>query len=60
MKKLLIHAILEYDETIIHTDDAEGKAWFYNDLLLGEVLILHSNEIGDDVGTVRVIDITEG
>ena len=37
--------------------DAEEKDWFINDILLKGELILHSNEIGEEVGTVRVLKI---
>lgn len=34
-------------------------AWFYEQILLGEDLFVHSNEIGDTVGTMRISQTTE-
>ena len=59
MKKLVIDAVLEYDDSMIHGDDIEGKKWFYDEILFGEVLVLHSNEIGDSIGTIRILTVTE-
>ena len=58
--KMLVE--LEYDADTMHSTDAESIDWFRNDILLGksldcERLILHSNEIGDEVGTIRVLEI---
>ena len=53
---------LEYDDSIMYGDD-EGKSWFFNEVLLtpqeGNDLFLHSNEIGDEVGHIKVIQIFE-
>lgn len=63
--KLRLEIELEYDATIMHADDndSEAKRWFFEDILLnpseeGE-LILHSNSIGDEIGTVKVLRILE-
>ena len=48
---------LTFDENAMHGNDQEEREWFYNTILLGEELILHSNEIGDTVGTVKVLSI---
>ena len=60
MSKLTMLVELEYDGDMMHGTDAESIDWFRNDILLGkcgEPLILHSNEIGDEVGTIRVLEI---
>lgn len=63
MKKLVLTVLLEYDDTIMHGEDADSIAWFYNNVLSnpkdGCGLILHSNEIGDEVGSIRVIKIRD-
>ena len=51
---------LEYDDEIMHGTDAEAVDWFYKDILGSKQkndLILHSNEIGDEIGTIKVLDI---
>ena len=55
MAKMEIHAILEYDASVMHGDfdDEEAYEWF-RDLMMTEDLILHSNEIGDEVGIVHI------
>jgi hypothetical protein len=51
--KLLIE--LDYDADLTHGDDPEAIHWFHTLLLRDRELILHSNEIGDAIGTVRVL-----
>lgn len=63
MKKLLLTLELEYDDELMYdTEDPDGKDWFYNFVLRDldrEGITLWSNHIGDDVGYVNVISITE-
>ena len=62
MKKLRMLVEFEYDELLMYGND-EGKSWFFNEVLLtpqeGNDLFLHSNEIGDEVGHIKVIQIFE-
>ena len=55
--RLVIELI--YDDQIMYGTDPEAKEWFF-DVVLGSQLFLHSNVLGDCVGSVRVIktDIT--
>lgn len=48
---------LEYDADLMHGDEPDGIAWFNNLLLHGPEgdLRLHSSDIGDEIGTVRVL-----
>lgn len=58
-KNIKIVAILSYDKNIIE-DDKESIDWFYNKILKSKKrneLTLHSNEIGDQVGTIKIIKI---
>ena len=60
MKKLKLQIELTYDAKIMHGKDKDSIRWFYNDILLSRRkndLILHSQEIGDEIGTVKVIKI---
>lgn len=57
MSKLIMTIELNYDADLMHGDDKESIDWFYN-LLKNDKLILHSNEIGDEVGTVKVLKIS--
>ena len=50
--RLLIE--LEYDETLYGCDPEEIE-WFDRELL-GHDLLLHSNDVGDTVGTVTVLE----
>ena len=54
--KLLIE--LDYDEAIMHSgdEDPDGKEWFFA-MLENDDLLLHSNEIGDTIGTVKVLEV---
>ena len=56
MKTIRLEIELTYDDDLMHGADSESLAWFQQ-LLRGEDeerLILHSNEIGDEIGDVRV------
>ena len=48
---------LTFDKKAMHGNDPEERARFYSTIILGEELILHSNETGDRVGTVKVLSI---
>lgn len=56
-KKLHLVIELEYDDETIHGMDSEAIAWFWEQVLHSnkEELFLHSNVLGDVVGTVKVI-----
>ena len=53
MKRFLITAILDVEEWTFSDSEPEEAEWFHG-LLHGEELIVHSNEIGDSIGTMRV------
>ena len=57
MKKIRLEIELEYDDVGMHGDDTEAVKWFHDEILNGKkgLLLLHSNEIGDNVGKVEVI-----
>jgi hypothetical protein len=60
MKTIKIVAELRYDDKIMHGNDKESKDWFYNDILKSKRkndLILHSKEIGDEIGTMKITSI---
>lgn len=46
---------LEYDDDMMHGKiSQEALEWFWLEVMGGD-LILHSNEIGDEVGRVKVL-----
>ena len=53
MKRILTIE-LDYDAEQFYEDN-EGREWF-DKVILGGPLILHSNELGDEIGEARVID----
>lgn len=53
MKKIKFEATLFLDDNFMNFDCKEEKDWLFNKILKDE-LILHSNEIGDEVGTVKI------
>lgn len=61
MTRLRLEIELEYDADLMHGDSAEDRAWFERHILMesDDLLILHSNEIGDEIGTVKVTRIIE-
>ena len=65
MKKIKLLIELEYNDVLMHGDDAEGKDYFFRDVLgagpskHSARLTLHSNFIGDTIGSVKVISIVQ-
>lgn len=63
MKKVKMLVELEYDADGMHGGeyDKQAKRWFMDHVLLNNTeagrLVLHSNEIGDEVGTVHVLEV---
>jgi len=61
MKTLRITVELTYDDNLMHGNEQESIDWFENDILMqkaeGEELRLHSTEIGDFIGTIKVLRI---
>jgi hypothetical protein len=55
MKILIIKAELSFDEEMMYCNELE-KGWFYEDVLEGK-LELFSEEIGDMVGSIKIIEI---
>ena len=57
MKKIKMVVELSYDE-IMHGNTPEEMSWFLGQVLGDKVgLLLHSNEIGDTVGQIEVLEI---
>lgn len=56
LTKIRMLVELEYDGETMHGDDEDAICWFFYDILKKEVLTLHSNEIGDEIGTVKVLE----
>ncbi len=52
---------LDYDADTMHGNTPDGISWFESLLFDqdGDELILHHNEIGDTIGTVKVIKVIE-
>lgn len=60
MAKLRMTIELEYDADSMYGDDNDSKEWFFGDVLGADSgLTLFSDEIGDFVGTVQVINAAE-
>jgi hypothetical protein len=60
VKTIRLEIELTYDDDVMHCgdEDQEEKEWFYSCLLRPQDrLILFSNEIGDEIGEVRVLSI---
>ena len=58
MKTITLEVELYYDDELHHSgdNDEEAKEWFFNEILFAndDSLFLHSNEIGDTIGTITV------
>ena len=62
MKKLRMVIDLEYDDDLCHGGDEWFQDWWeeIQSLQDEERLILHSNLIGDEIGSVKIVDIVKG
>ena len=61
MKSLKLEIELTYDDEAMYVDDKEGREWFLNDVLMKpQDLTLFSNEIGDFIGGVNLVQIIDG
>lgn len=65
MRTVRVTLEIEYDEATWYDLDEQGKPypesleWFYDDVLARHHLMLYSNEVGDAVGTVNKVTISE-
>jgi len=64
MKKLRLTVELEYDDSSWHGNDDDSVSWFRDCILMQNIdnsgeLLLHSNEVGDTVGEVKVLTIVD-
>jgi len=59
MAKIVMTVELDYDAEAMHGGDDEAKAWFFGEILHEEIgeLLLHSCNLGDTVGKVRVVSV---
>jgi hypothetical protein len=58
MKQITMTVVLEFDEEMMCDWDEEAqREWFFEAVLDPETLVLHSNEIGDEVGRIVSVDI---
>ena len=55
MAKVRMVIELEYDDGLMYGDDADGKAWFWSEVL-GDGLELYSEHIGGNIGVVEVLE----
>ena len=62
MAKIRMTVDLEFDEAIypyLRDDEDESEVdWFYNHLL-GDDIVAHSNLVGAEIGTIKVIKVHE-
>ena len=56
MKTIKMLVELTYNNDTMHGDDPDGIVWF-NDEILGSEIIAWSNELGDEVGFIKVLEI---
>jgi hypothetical protein len=59
MKKLKLLIELEYNDDAMHGTEQESIDWFNNDILKGDELVLHCNNIGDTIGVIKTLSIEE-
>ena len=60
METIKLEIELKYNAKIMHENNRESIDWFYKDILMSRGkngLTLHSNEIGDEIGAIKVLKI---
>ncbi len=58
MKTIKLLLELTYEDDIVHGNCPEALGYFYKEVLGDRIgLMLHSNELGDTIGTVKVLEI---
>lgn len=58
MKTLTLTVELRYDAGLMHGKDVSAQCWFNSEILGGD-LLLHSNDMGDTVGDVKVLEVRD-
>lgn len=59
MKTITLTIELTYDDQMMYLNDMEARDWFFQDILREDELSLFSEEMGDEVGSVKVLAIQE-
>lgn len=59
MTKIKMLIELDYGDRMFDEDEPEEVEWFEQNILLGDSgqLLLHSNELGDSLGPVKVLEL---
>ena len=57
--KLKVELEIDLGDNFINENDIEEKVWLFETILTKEELILHSNDIGDSIGTITSIKAHE-
>ena len=57
--KLKVELEIDLGDNFINENDIEEKVWLFETLLTKEELILHSNDIGESIGTITSIKAYE-
>ena len=57
MKEFKIEGVLSVEDDMVA--DVESNQWFIDSILLSETLNIHSNEIGDTIGTLKITKVEE-
>jgi hypothetical protein len=56
MAKIRMIIELDYDRLTMHENDIDGFNWFEG-ILINDELSIHSQEVGDFIGDIKVIEI---
>ena len=57
--KLKVELEIDLGDNFINENDIEEKVWLFETILTKEELILHSNNIGESIGTITSIKAYE-
>jgi hypothetical protein len=61
LRRITMKVEFEYNVKTMHGYDEQAKDWFFNKILNGVKgdLSMHSKDIGDFIGTVKVLEIID-
>jgi len=61
MTKIKIEVEFEVDDSLwgANSEDQDERDWFWKEILPGATLILHSNEVGDEIASTNNFTVKE-
>lgn len=59
MKKMKLLVEFEYDDDLMYGDDEDAEAWFFSILYQDTLYLEARGDLGDEMGTIKVLSFVE-